>query len=71
MDMMAESGLTPAQILRASTSDAAKAMKIDGVGSITKGAWADFVVLDKDPLANIGNTHAISGVWVAGNPVKR
>lgn len=71
MEMMAESGLTPAQVLRASTGDAARAMKIDGVGTLAKGAWADFVVLDRDPLLDIRNTKTISAVWIAGNQVKR
>jgi imidazolonepropionase-like amidohydrolase len=71
MEMMVESGLTPAQVLRASTLDAARGMKVDGVGSLAKGAWADFVVLDRDPLQEIRNTRTISAVWIAGNQVER
>ena len=71
LEMMADAGMTPAQILRAGTSDAARAMKLDSVGKLTKGAWADFVVLDKNPLADIKNTRSIASVWVAGNRVKR
>ncbi|MGH9835353.1 MAG: amidohydrolase family protein [Blastocatellia bacterium] len=71
MEMMAEAGLKPAQILRSATSDAARAMKVDGIGVITKGAWADFVVLDRDPLKDIRNTRSIASVWIAGNQVKR
>jgi imidazolonepropionase-like amidohydrolase len=71
MEMMAESGLTAAQILRASTLDAARAMRIEHVGTLAKGAWADFVVLDRDPLHDIRNTRAISAVWIAGNRVER
>ncbi len=71
MEMMVESGLTPAQVLRASTLDAARAMKVDGVGSVSKGSWADFVVLDRDPLQEIRNTRTISTVWIAGNQVER
>lgn len=71
LEMMAEAGLSPAQILRAATGDAAKAMKVDGVGAIAKGAWADFVVLDRDPMADIRNTKSVASVWIAGNPVKR
>jgi imidazolonepropionase-like amidohydrolase len=67
MEMMAEAGLTPSQILRAATGDAARAMRVDGIGSITKGAWADFVVLDRDPLKDIRNTRSIASVWIAGN----
>jgi imidazolonepropionase-like amidohydrolase len=70
MEMMAEAGLTPAQILRSATVDAARAMRVEGIGSITKGAWADFVVLERDPLKDIRNTRGIASVWIAGNHVK-
>lgn len=71
MEMMAESGLTPAQILRAATGDAARALNIDDIGVLRKGAWADFVVLDRDPLADILHTRGIASVWIAGNRVHR
>lgn len=71
METMAESGLTPAQVLRSATGDAGRALKVEGLGTLTKGAWADFVALDHDPLKDIRHTRAISGVWIAGNPVKR
>jgi imidazolonepropionase-like amidohydrolase len=71
MTMMAEAGMTPAQILRAATSDAARALRVEGVGMLTPGAWADFVVLNKDPLQEIGNTRSIASVWIAGNRVSR
>ena len=64
MEMMAEAGLTPAQILRAATIDAARAMNLDTVGVLKAGAWADFVVLDRNPAQDIRNTRTISGVWI-------
>lgn len=70
MEMMAEAGLTPAQILRSATSGAARALQVDRIGAITKGAWADFVVLDRDPMKDIRNTRSIASVWIAGNQVK-
>ena len=71
MEMMAEAGLTPAQILRAATGDAARALHLEDVGTLTPGAWADFVVLDEDPLADIRNTRSIAAVRIAGNEVDR
>ena len=71
MEMMAEAGLSAAQVLRAATSDAARALKLDDVGTLKAGAWGDFVVLDRDPLEDIRNTRTISGVWVGGNAVQR
>ncbi len=69
MEMMAESGLSPVQVLRASTIDAGLAMRVPGAGTLTKGTWADFVALERDPLADVRNTRSILGVWIAGNPV--
>ena len=71
MEMMVDSGLTPAQVLRASTVDAARAMRVEGVGALTPGAWADLLVLNQDPAKDIRNTRQIAGVFVAGNTVKR
>jgi imidazolonepropionase-like amidohydrolase len=71
MAMMVESGLTPAQVLRASTVDAARAMRVEGVGTLTPGAWADLLVLNQDPLKDIRNTRQIASVWIAGNSTAR
>jgi len=70
MTMMAEAGLTPAQVIQAATSNAARAMKVEGVGVLKAGAWADFVALDRDPTTDIRHSRAIAGVWIAGNAVK-
>ena len=71
MEMMAEAGLTPAQVLRAATVDAARTMKVEGGGELKPGAWADFVALERNPLDDIRHTRRIAGVWIAGNPVTR
>jgi imidazolonepropionase-like amidohydrolase len=71
MQMMADSGMTPKQILMAATGSGAKALKLTDVGTLEKGKWADIVVFDKSPLDDIGNTETISAVYVAGNEVKR
>ena len=72
LELMAESGLTPREVLRAATRDAARCMKVErDLGTLEPGKWADFVVLDADPLANISNTRRISSVWIAGNRVAR
>ena len=36
-------------------------------GTLEANKWADFVVLDADPLADISNVRKISSVYVAGN----
>lgn len=69
MEMMVEAGMTPAQVLRAATVEGARVMKVAGVGELRRGAWADFVALDRNPLDDIRNTRSIAGVWIAGNAV--
>jgi imidazolonepropionase-like amidohydrolase len=72
LDLMARAGLTPKQVLASATRDAARCMKVDrDLGTLEAGKWADFVVLDADPLANITNVRRISSVWIAANKVPR
>jgi imidazolonepropionase-like amidohydrolase len=67
--LMAEAGMSPAEVLVASTSDAARCVGQDDIGSLSAGKWADFVVLDEDPLADVANLRSIESVWIAGNEV--
>ena len=69
LDMMAEAGLTPKQILMSATGDAARCVGLDDVGTLEAGKWADFIVLGANPLDDIANLHGIESVWIAGNRV--
>jgi imidazolonepropionase-like amidohydrolase len=72
LEMMAKAGLTPRQLLASATRDAAKCMKLDAeLGTLEPNKWADFVVLNADPLADISNVRKISAVYVAGNMLSR
>jgi len=71
LELMVKAGLTPRQALAAATRDAARCMKLDALGTLERGKWADFVVLDADPVANISNVRRIADVYVAGNRVPR
>jgi len=72
LELMVKAGLTPRQVLTAATRDAARCWKVDkDLGTIETGKWADFVVLDADPLVDIANTKKISAVYIAGNQVPR
>jgi imidazolonepropionase-like amidohydrolase len=71
-DLMAKAGLTPTQVLASATADAARCMKLsDRVGTLVAGRFADFLVLDGDPLEDVANLHKINSVWIAGNRIER
>ena len=67
--LMAESGMSPMEILVASTGDAARCTGLDDVGTIEAGKWADLILLSADPLEGVENLRAIESVWIAGNEV--
>ena len=48
---------------------AARVMKIDGVGALQNGKWADVVVLNANPLTDIKNTRLIDSVYIGGRKV--
>lgn len=67
--LMAESGMSPMEILVASTGDAARCAGLEGVGTIKAGNWADLILLTEDPLEGVENLRTIEAVWIAGNEV--
>ncbi len=66
LKMMADAGLTPMQILVSATKNAAEYMGLKDLGTLSRGHWADFVVLESDPLADITNTRTLSAVYIGG-----
>src|SRR5881296_4216944 len=70
MEMMVKAGMTPMQVIVASTGGAAQVTKVDSkIGTIAPGKWADLLVLNANPLDDIRNTRQIHSVWVGGNRV--
>jgi imidazolonepropionase-like amidohydrolase len=67
MQAHAMGGMTPAEVLRAATLGSAEAIgRQQEFGSIEAGKYADLVILEADPLRDIGNALAIEQVMKNG-----
>lgn len=56
IELMAEAGMTPEQILRAATTNGAGALGFgDWLGTVEVGKTADLVILNSDPLEDVRN----------------
>jgi imidazolonepropionase-like amidohydrolase len=67
LDALVDAGLTRARALRMATSDAARFLGLKGkAGQVSKGAFADAVLLDANPLENLVALRRPAGVMSAG-----
>ena len=65
--LFVRAGLSPLQALQTATSEpAAYLAATDSLGSLGVGKIADLVVLDADPLRDIGNTRKVNAVIANG-----
>jgi imidazolonepropionase-like amidohydrolase len=71
MEDMRLAGMTPMQVIVASTKNAAEFLKLNDAGTIEAGKSADLLVLDANPLDDIKNTRKISAVYLRGAQVNR
>ena len=61
MEALQRAGLTPLEVLVASTRNGALAMgRLDDFGTVEAGKQADLVILDADPTADIANVRRIA-----------
>ena len=71
MEDMVVAGMTPMQVIVASTRNGAEFLKLNDQGTLAAGKSADFIVLDANPLDDITNTRKISSVVLRGAAVDR
>ncbi|WP_448663360.1 amidohydrolase family protein [Sphingomonas sp. CJ20] len=68
--LLVQLGWTPAQALRAATSDSARILsRHPDHGRIARGQRADLVLIDGQPDARIEDLYRVARVWVSGRDV--
>lgn len=72
IQVMADAGLTPMQIIQGTTKWPAEMLgKQDLLGTVEAGKLADVIILGRDPLENVRNMSAIETVILDGRVVER
>jgi imidazolonepropionase-like amidohydrolase len=72
LSFLVDAGLTPMQALQAATKNPAEFLgKSDTQGTIEQGKFADLLLLDADPLADIHNTRKIRALILRGKLLDR
>jgi imidazolonepropionase-like amidohydrolase len=66
MTQMQQAGMTPMQVIVASTRNGALAMGRSDLGTLERGRLADLIVLDADPTADIANVARLRLVMRGG-----
>jgi imidazolonepropionase-like amidohydrolase len=70
--LLVQAGLTPMQALQAATRSPAEFLgKLETQGTVEPGKFADLLLLDADPLADIHNTQKIHAVILRGKFLDR
>ena len=71
MENMVVAGMTPMQVISASTGRAAEFLRLNNQGTLAAGKSADLLILDANPLDNITNTRRINAIYHKGVAVSR
>ncbi len=69
--LLVSAGLSHAQAWSAATSLPAQRFGLTDRGELRAGLQADMILIDGDPLTNIGDTLSIHTIWRRGQPLDR
>ena len=68
LELLAQCGMAPTDVLAAATSRAADVFGLRDRGRIAVGHRADLLLVDGDPTVDVTDTRALRTVWRAGVP---
>ena len=72
LELLVDAGLAPGEALQAATINAARFLGVsDSYGSVAPDHVADFILIDGDPLVDIGNLRRIRSVVLRGEHYDR
>ena len=66
-----EAGIDPVDVIKLATSNAARILKLEDIGSIERGKVADLLIVQGDPSTNISDTRNVANVIKGGNLIDR
>jgi imidazolonepropionase-like amidohydrolase len=69
LKLLVDSGLTPEQAISLATKNAAALLELTDRGTLEVGKRADLLIVEGDPLTDIGNLDRIEAVWQRGKQV--
>lgn len=69
--LMVQAGVSPRAAIAAATRVSADFLRLRDLGTLDAGKRADFIVLDANPLDDIGNTQKIANVYLGGQKLDR
>lgn len=70
LKIMQDAGMSEMQVIQASTSIAADALGLgQSVGRLTKGAKADFLILNDNPLEDLNHLRAVKRIFQSGKEI--
>ena len=68
LELLREAGFHPLEVIRSATLNGAEALKMDDkIGSVQIGKYADFVIVEENPLKNLKTLYGTGAIKLTDN----
>ncbi len=71
LELLAQSGLSDLEALKAATSNPATYFSLENLGFIKEGYRANFILIDGDPTTNVSDIRKLDSVWIDGQKINQ